>query len=463
MHPAPLPRPASAPSGASLAAAAPRSAPILLGAGLLVLGVCLALTTLELIALEPKLLWVLAVGGPLALALLTWPSWIVPAFIGLTYTSIGSSFFGGLPSPIESGAVVLLGLAAWRARTARHVARDAAVVTTLLALALAGTALVGSGGLGGLVDLLKPLLFLPLAALCLRGREDVERTVVVLVVLGVVLGAGAMWSVLVGPTALFPLAVDETGGEASRAAGPFGEPNFFALSLAIVVPLAMHLVAQGGLRRALGYASVLAVTGGVLAAGSRAALLTVVVAVLAGLLAGQARRAKGAVLVVLAALAVLVPVFAGQAGSSAERTVSGRATENLIAVAMFADHPLTGVGPGGYPVLYRDYARDIGNDPRALRHAHSLPLEIAAEQGLVGLGAWLVAGLLLWRLVVVRRVWQLPVGRALVLCLGAYGFNSLFLHGSQMRVLMMLVGALIALAWARDRLAPSPAPRLVAA
>jgi hypothetical protein len=32
-----------------------------------------------------------------------------------------------------------------------------------------------------------------------------------------------------------------------------------------------------------------------------------------------------------------------------------------------------------------------------------------------------------------------------------------------MRVLMMLVGALIALAWARDRLAPPPAPRLVAA
>jgi teichuronic acid biosynthesis protein TuaE len=285
----------------------------------------------------------------------------------------------------------------------------------------------------------------------------------VLVVLGIVLGTGAMWSVLVGPTALFPLAIDETGGEASRAAGPFGEPNFFALSLAIIVPLAMHLVAQGGALRLLGYASVLAVTGGVLAAGSRAALITVVVAVLAALLAGQARRARGVLVVVLAALAVLVPVFAGQAGSSAERTVSGRATENLIAVAMFAEHPLTGVGPGGYTVLYRDYARDIGNDPRELRHAHSLPLEIAAEQGVVGIAAWLVAGLVLWRLVVARGVWHVPVGRALVLCLGAYGFNSLFLHGSQMRVLMMLVGALIALAWARDLGARRPRPRLAAA
>src|SRR5439155_11568029 len=103
-----------------------------------------------------------------------------------------------------------------------------------------------------------------------------------------------------------------------------------------------------------------------------------------------------AALVVVAGLAV-TPVFAAQTKSAGTRSVGGRITENRIAIAMFTDHPLTGVGAAQYDFLYRDYARRIGNDPRYFRQPHSLPLQIAAEQGLVRLRAWLVAAVVTMR------------------------------------------------------------------
>jgi hypothetical protein len=53
--------------------------------------------------------------------------------------------------------------------------------------------------------------------------------------------------------------------------------------------------------------------------------------------------------------------------------------------------------------------------------------------------------------VIRRRVWREPIGLTLLLSLGTYLFGSLFLHGSQLRIIYMLVGALIAVAWAPDR------------
>jgi O-antigen ligase len=118
---------------------------------------------------------------------------------------------------------------------------------------------------------------------------------------------------------------------------------------------------------------------------------------------------------------------------------------------MFADHPLVGVGPSTYPLLYRDYTRRIGNDPRVDREPHSLPLQIAAEQGLAGILGWIGLLVLIVRLTIAHRVWTTRVGLTLLVSLGTYAFGSLFLHGSQLRVPYMLVGALIAVAWATDR------------
>jgi putative inorganic carbon (HCO3(-)) transporter len=55
--------------------------------------------------------------------------------------------------------------------------------------------------------------------------------------------------------------------------------------------------------------------------------------------------------------------------------------------AMWRDHPLVGIGPGGVKREYPRYA-----SPDALQksrgHLHNTPLQILVERGIVGLAAW---------------------------------------------------------------------------
>jgi hypothetical protein len=146
-------------------------------------------------------------------------------------------------------------------------------------------------------------------------------------------------------------------------------------------------------------------------------LLSAVAAAAAGLAAREARSRPGADglpwarrLTPLAAV-VAVAVGAGLlAGGLAERPsadeLSARADVRRLAtvssnryeywrvgVAAFADHPLTGLGAGGFRVRWLR-EREI---PEAVRDVHSLELEHAAELGLPGLlalGILLAGGLL---------------------------------------------------------------------
>lgn len=396
-----------------------------------------------------------AVGALVVLAVvgIRNPGWALAAFVALTWTSLPGHVFGGLPSPVEVGALVLIGAAAWQASRKPEVLRAVLAIGGMVVLAVIGTGLLAVNGFTVPSETLKGVIFLAIVALTVDGRTGVERLVVALAAAAVFLGLGAVYSVLVHPTDLFPLNEDPTlpSSEAARAAGPFGEANFFALSLAALVPLGLYLVGRGGSRRALGVAAVLCCVAGVLATGSRGGFAATALAVVGFAFVSGDRRTRLSALGVLVVAAALVPVFAAQAESSADRTVSGRETESLVAVSMFRDHPLTGVGPGGYPLLYRDYARGIGDDPRSLRAAHSLPLEIAAEQGIAGLLAWFAAGLAMAAYARRHRVWQSPLGRALILSLGTYAAGSLFLHSSQLRLLFILVGMVLALGAAGPR------------
>jgi putative inorganic carbon (HCO3(-)) transporter len=58
------------------------------------------------------------------------------------------------------------------------------------------------------------------------------------------------------------------------------------------------------------------------------------------------------------------------------------------ALGMFTDHPWLGVGIGNYALAYPQYALGRWQDP--LGHAHNYYLNIAAEAGLLGLGAYLL-------------------------------------------------------------------------
>lgn len=420
----------------------------LITTGVSLLAVALCLNALAMVSQREAVLPALAVGAVAAATMLLRPSWIFPGFVGLTWTSVSAASFGGLPSPIEVGAIVFIGLGLLRAAGRPQLMRDVVLVMLLFFLPFTVAALLSETGQGTqfLFVAFKTLLFVPIVALCVRSVRDAERVVTGLVVTGAVLGAGAISSVLVGPSKFFPLANLDDENQAVRAVGPFGEANFFALSLAILVPFALLLVARGGRYALLGYGSALLLTGGVLAAGSRGGLLTVLfVLIVFGWWSGN-RRLRLAAAGVVCGFVVLLPFFAGQASSSGARNVEGRFTENLIAVQMWSDHPVTGVGPGQYPVLYRDYARETGTDPRVLREPHNMVLEIAAEQGTVGLLSWLCIALVLALAVVRSRLTSTLLGKAVVLSIAAYLFGTLFLHGSQIRLLYMLVGLTLGLA-----------------
>jgi O-antigen ligase len=421
---------------------------LLLGLGAGLLAVAFAATALQGLSVSARVLpaiLIMAIAGPWLLAR---PQWLVPLFVGLTWTAIGRGTFGGLPTPVEVGGPLLFGAAAWFALPRLRFARDVAVVAALL-----GVPVVVAGLLSPVyphleTGVFKDLTFVAIVALGLRSLRDVEHVAVVLCVTGIVLAVGAVYSIVVGPIGPFAVVDEgsaELGTEALRAAGPFQDPNFFGLSLAAIVPFAMYQARTTGWGRLFAAVTIAALLAGVLATGSRGALLAFAVGLVVFGFSSPERSLRLATLATIVAAVAMIPLFATQAETSASRSVEGRATENLVALHMFADHPLSGVGPGEYPGLYTLYTRDVGNDPRPLRLPHSLPLQIAAEQGLVGILGWLTAFSILLRYVVVRRMWHSSIARAVMTSLLAYLVGSLFLHGGQLRIVYMLIGMLLAL------------------
>lgn len=413
-----------------------------------------ALIGLGVVSREPALLPLILAALALVSFLLWQPRWIVPAFVGLTWAALPGHVFGGLPSPVEAGGVMLLAFAAWRALARPVLAGTVLTIMALLAVPLVVSAALGPEGGGLPASDLRELLFLFIVALCVFGYGSAERVATALVITGLILGIGGICSVLIGPSGLFPVVTDVVTAiepEAPRAAGPFGEPNFFALSLAALTPLALYVASRGGWRRWLGVAALIAIAGGIMAAGSRGGGLAMVFGLVAFAATTRVRRVRIAAAFTLVGALVLFPFFAGQAESSSSRSVSGRETENRIALAMFGDYPVTGVGPHQFENLYRQYSRNIGEDPRSIRAPHSLPLEIAADQGLVGIIGWGVAAFLFLSYVLSRGAWRTTLGRALLLAVATYMFGSLFLHGSQLRLLFILMG--LAMAYATE-LAP---------
>ncbi|HEX7244254.1 MAG TPA: O-antigen ligase family protein [Solirubrobacterales bacterium] len=423
----------------------------LVALGAILVGTLGALIALGLVFREPALLPLLLGAAAFAAFLLWQPRWIVPAFVGLTWAALPGHIFGGLPSPVEVGGLLLLAFAAWRALQRPRLAGNILLIMGLLAVPLVVSAALSPEGSSLPVSDLRELLFLFIVGLCVYGQGNAERVVTALVVAGLILGIGGISSILIGPSGLFPVVTDVVTAiepEAPRAGGPFGEPNFFALSMAALAPLALFVASRGGWKRWLGFATLIAIAGAIFAAGSRGGAIAMLFALVAFGATTKSRQLRLAAVATVVVALIIVPFFASQAESSSSRTVSGRETENLIALAMFGDYPIVGVGPHQYTTLYRDYSRNIGEDPRSTREPHSLYLEIVAEQGIVGLIAWALAALLVLSYVLSRGIWRTMLGRAMMLSIATYMVGSLFLHGSQLRLLFMLAG--LAMAYATD-------------
>lgn len=203
-----------------------------------------------------------------------------------------------------------------------------------------------------------------------------------------------------------------------RIAGPLGSENRYAQFMEVAVGIAVGLAfASHGLRRALGLLAAAVALAAVVLTLSRGAAVGMGV-VLVALLVVRAISARLVASVVVAATAavLLVPGYGDRIESSAagldvlandsstaeaDRAIESRLTQNLAALDMFDESPIFGVGPGGYNVLYADYAERVGFYVHvgATREPHSLYLGLLAEQGVVGTFTFLAAvGILLVRL-----------------------------------------------------------------
>jgi O-antigen ligase len=133
---------------------------------------------------------------------------------------------------------------------------------------------------------------------------------------------------------------------------------------------------------------------------------------------------------------------------NADGSIQGRATEMLVAILIFRDHPIIGVGPGMYRYEIKTYSELIGyKNIAGEREAHSLYLGIAAEAGILGfftmMGIFLYT---LYRLAIARTYWLKRNQKDIEsLCTGfflaivSYMATGIFLHINYIRYLWLIM------------------------
>jgi len=200
-----------------------------------------------------------------------------------------------------------------------------------------------------------------------------------------------------------------------RVNSVFWDPNVFGRFLAMVMVMvaAVMLWCRRG-RDALLLALVLAVLwGGLILTFSQSSIASLLagLAVLAAL-RWNPRRALVASVVGVCLAAAFVLVFQDalnvRLGSSSglNKATSGRSDLVEGGVNLFADRPLWGYGSGSFARTFRQERK--GNQQQAVSASHTLPITVAAEQGIIGFAVYLFVLVAAVRLLV-SRAWG--VGR----------------------------------------------------
>lgn len=318
-----------------------------------------------------------------------------------------------------------------------------------------------------------------LIANAVRTRQEVIYAATAIVAAGAVMGfisilqqwMGAESSTFGGFGQLASAMTDESGRRELRLSGPIGETNRYAQIMAVLIPISagFAMTAKGRLRLMFGAATLL-IGGGMALAYSRGAIVALGLAVPFALLF-RFVRVRHLVMTGVVGFCVLLvlPHYAERVISIGEVAISslglgpvglrnadgasrGRLTEMKSASMVFADQPILGAGPGLAPLYYPEYAPVVGGKVRpGTRRSHNLFLQLAAETGLIGLGAFfVVVGVALRELEGARRrlekrdrvLWAIACGLELAVIISLT--TSLFLHAAYIRYFWMLLGLSVA-------------------
>lgn len=328
-------------------------------------------------------------------------------------------------------------------------------------------------------DTIKDMIIAGLIFNLLSTRVAFERAVWGMLVVGGILGGLTVYQEVTRTYdnnygGLAQIAMGQISNELAdraRAAGTISDPNYYGQMLLVLVPMGVWGAFNGRswLGKTVGLTSLMLMLMGIGLTFSRGSYLgaIVVLGVYAIYLRLDARY-----LLVLPLIAILLsiapPEFQARfgtlneilpgnntTGTYSDGSIQGRSVKANVAFNMLADHPLLGVGRGNYRTHYQDYIRELGGvNVDTQRDAHNLYLEVAAEQGFIGLsvflGLMLTVGSRLW------SAWRRFASRgerrmadlAVALQVGFLGYlaTSVFLHGAYIYMLWLQVGMAIAVA-----------------
>ena len=327
-----------------------------------------------------------------------------------------------------------------------------------------------------LSDFVKDAIITVIVVILLQNIANLRRAIWVLLLAGIFMGTISVYQYMTG-------AWDNTfwgfgqapvlnligTTEGARLGGPIGDPNFYAQIMLVIVPLAMLRAAAEKsmpLRLLALWAFGVCILTAVFTY-SRGAFVALLVMLVAIVIYRPPRPVEiGILLLAGVALLRFVPdtymtrilsvadLFSGQSDVRSEVSFRGRASELLVGMYMFADHPVLGVGVGNYPTLYQQYSRQIGYDPRTeAREPHNLYLEVASENGMAGL---LIFGAILWSvfssLQNARTAFrdaglhtEADMVASLSIAMTGYLSAAFFIHGAYPRFFYLLIGIALSL------------------
>ena len=288
--------------------------------------------------------------------------------------------------------------------------------------------------------------YLPFAILLklLTGVEWSRRVVAwcfgVAVSLALLFAAIGFWEWSSGRLLLNPKVIASNQFESYfRVNSLFFDPNIYGRFLAIVMLAVTGLLLWSRRRGAVLFASLtLAVLWAALVLTfSQSSFSSLLVGL--ALLAALRWRARSVVAVTVAGAVVAVAFVVAAPGllgvdlgslASLDRASSGRLELMRGGLALWRERPLLGHGSGSFSERYRQ--REDASSAQAVSASHTIPITIVAEQGLVGLVAYVLllgaaAGLLFGGIGALRGRAPPPAGLVVRAVLAA-AFAALFFH-----------------------------------
>lgn len=409
----------------------------------------------------------------------------LPIFVFVIYINLSANLitYFGLPSVAKAFVALLSLVLVIRAVLFREEIRGLTLPVILLgAYTLTGAITLVylsdfTAGYKSLVEYLKIAYYSILVVAFIQKPEVLRKVIWMLLFAGILMGTISLFQFVTGTTENtywgFGQSITSDTGTGYRVGGAVGDPNYYAMIMAVLVPIAFERFWSAkatSLRIFAGWALIVCVLA-VLYTYSRGGFVAMSIGVLIMAIRYKLRLLPALVgvsfvLVIyqflpanytdrLSTLLYFLPQSTKQ--QLVDRSIRSRTSENLVAWEMFKQHPITGVGMSNYEDMYYVYARPMGIDMSGGTHQpHNLYLQILAERGMLGLVIFLIIIFITFRNLARSEKYFLQKNQldlagitgAIATGLTVYLFASIFLHDSFIRYFWILIG----IAWSIPQL-----------